>query len=670
MQNYVGKQIERYRITERLGMGGMAVVYKAYDTRLERDVALKLIRTGAIPPEQTERLLKRFEREAKSQARFDHKHIVTVFDYGDVDGSPYLVMAFIPGGTLKDRLHDPVDWQQAVRWLIPVAEALSYAHQRGIIHRDVKPANILFDEEDQPILTDFGIAKVLETDEATLTGTGLGVGTPEYMAPEQWQGKTSAASDQYALGVVLYELITGRKPYSADTPAAIILMQATEPLQAPSGLVKGVPDAVEKVLYKTLARNPEDRFENMDAFAKALRGLLATAETEEPVLPKPTTQPKEPPSAVKEAVYSEGVTHNALDATPAEELPLPPTNGKQEKKGLPKWALWAGGGIIGLVLITLAFNLGSKSANTPKADNAQVASIAIEAEVATTAPTETTVPTKTATIIPTPEPTLGIGSTMINKVDGSKLAFIPAGYFTMGITDDQRNYILGLNWCDTYRRYYNNGTNYWTLPECDINDQLFTEAMPAHEVFVNDFWMQVTEVTSTQYRSCIISGSCSGSINNFPETNTPATYVDWFQANEYCNWIGGRLPTEAEWEKAAKGPENNLYTWGGDTFLENHGNLSGTLVEVGSFPSGASPYGIMDMAGNAWEWIADYYSDDYYSGSEDNNPSGPFTGTSRVVRGGYHFGYRDPIFIMVFTRSYRDPERGFSWSGIRCVVDN
>ena len=121
MQNYVGKQIDRYRITERLGVGGMAVVYKAYDTRLDREVAVKIIRTEAIPEEQHERLLKRFEREAKSQARFDHKHIVTVYDYGEVNGTPYLVVAYLPGGTLKDRMTGPVEWRKAVEWLIPVA---------------------------------------------------------------------------------------------------------------------------------------------------------------------------------------------------------------------------------------------------------------------------------------------------------------------------------------------------------------------------------------------------------------------------------------------------------------------------------------------------------------------------------------------------------------------
>jgi eukaryotic-like serine/threonine-protein kinase len=283
MQNYIGQHIDRYRITERLGTGGMAVVYKAYDTRLERDVALKLIRTEAIPPQQYDRLMKRFEREAKAQARFDHKHIVHVYDYGEVQGAPYLVMSYVPGGTLKEKTGQPVDYRQAIQWLLPVADALSYAHQRGVIHRDIKPSNILIDEEGQPVLTDFGIAKILETDEATLTGTGLGVGTPEYMAPEQWQGKAMPATDQYALGVVLYELITGQKPYSADTPAAIILMQATEPLRAPSQLVVGIPEGLEKVLYKALARNPQDRYEDMAAFQGALGAVLDESEALEPV---------------------------------------------------------------------------------------------------------------------------------------------------------------------------------------------------------------------------------------------------------------------------------------------------------------------------------------------------------------------------------------------------
>ncbi len=633
MQNYVGQQIDRYRIIERLGMGGMAVVYKAYDTRLERDVALKLIRTEAIPPEQYERLMKRFEREAKAQARFKHPHIVAVHDYGEVDNSPYLVMDFISGGTLKDRLHGPVDWRQAVRWLIPVAEALAYAHQRGIVHRDVKPANILFDAEGQPILTDFGIAKVLETDEATLTGTGLGVGTPEYMAPEQWQGKTSPATDQYALGVVLYELITGKKPYQADTPAAVAILQATEPLQAPSKLVGGIPEAVEKALYKALAREPHDRYENMEEFALALRGLLAEADTAEPNLSHKERRKPEPAPASQASDASESVTQDALDATPVEELG-PAIQGKW---GLPKWALWADIGIIGLVIISLAMGIGGNLVNLGKGVEGPLAMLATETATATVAPTETktAVPTKTATIAPTPEPTLGIGSTMINARDGAEMVYVPAGEFLMGSEDA---------------------------------DAVSDEA-PEHTVYLDAYWIYKNEVTNAQYRQCIEDGVCSGNLSSYPETDYPAVYMDWYEANEYCTWAGGRLPTEAEWEKAARGTDGRTYPWGEESptcILAQFCDCSGETVPVGSFLGGASPYGALDMAGNVWEWVADWYDAEYYQNSPSQNPTGPASGTGRVIRGGsWHISGR---YLRVSYRDWLNPDYSSgNRGGFRCL---
>jgi serine/threonine protein kinase len=357
MQNYVGQQIDRYRITERLGTGGMAVVYKAYDTRLERDVALKLIRTEAIPPEQYERLMKRFEREAKAQARFDHKHIVHVYDYGEVQGSPYLVMSYVPGGTLKEKTGQPVDYRQAIQWLLPVADALAYAHEFGVIHRDIKPSNILFDAKEQPILTDFGIAKVLETDEATLTGTGLGVGTPEYMAPEQWQGKASPATDQYALGVVLYELITGQKPYSAETPAAVAILQATEQLPRPKELVSGIPEIVENVLYKSLTRNAQDRYEDMLAFKQALVGLLMVAETnykDEVLISDQQTYKKlKSPSTINNI----GETFDILGQSSANENDKHNKMEKPKRVYLPKWLVLPGAILLVLILFMGALSV-------------------------------------------------------------------------------------------------------------------------------------------------------------------------------------------------------------------------------------------------------------------------------------------------------------------------
>lgn len=275
MQNYRGKQIDHYLILNPVGLGGMALVYKAYDLQLEQDVALKMIRTDEIPPSQLDRLMKRFEREAKAQSRFTHPNIVPVYDYGKFEGVPYLVLKYLPGGTLKERMDGPFAIEETLRILIPISDAVAYAHSKNVLHRDIKPSNIIFDHEDQPLLADFGIAKVLEANEGTLTGTGLGVGTPEYMAPEQWQGKASEASDQYALGVLLYELLTGIKPFTAETPLAVALKQINDPLIRPTDLVPGIPLDVEHIIIKTMARKPEDRFTSVNELRDRLIVLAA-----------------------------------------------------------------------------------------------------------------------------------------------------------------------------------------------------------------------------------------------------------------------------------------------------------------------------------------------------------------------------------------------------------
>ena len=275
MANLIGQSIGRYHILEQLGEGGMATVYKAFDTRLERDVAVKVIRRAAFPPEQLDHILKRFEREAKALAKLSHPNIVGIIDYGEYEGSPYLVMEFLPSGTLTQYLGKPVPWPEAARLLLPVARALQFAHGKGIVHRDIKPANILITDSGEPMLSDFGIAKILESEETTnLTGTGFGVGTPAYMAPEQWTGKVVPQSDIYSLGVVLYEMVTGRKPYVADTPSAIMLKQATEPLPRPKTFAPDLPESVEKVLLKALARKTEDRYRDMADFVDGLENVL------------------------------------------------------------------------------------------------------------------------------------------------------------------------------------------------------------------------------------------------------------------------------------------------------------------------------------------------------------------------------------------------------------
>ena len=270
MMNIIGKSIDRYHILEQLGEGGMAIVYKAYDTRLEAEVAVKVIRTENLAPNILESALIRFEREAKALARLTHANIVKVLDYGKYEDKPWLVMPYLPGGTLKQKLHGkPMDYQQAAALLIPIAHALAYAHEQGMVHRDVKPSNILITQSGDPMLTDFGIAKIIGSEVTLdLTGTSVTIGTPEYMAPEQATSKNvDHRADIYALGVVLFEMLTGRKPYQADTPMAILFKHVSEPLPRPRDFAPKMPEAAERVLIKALAKKPDDRYQDMGDFA-------------------------------------------------------------------------------------------------------------------------------------------------------------------------------------------------------------------------------------------------------------------------------------------------------------------------------------------------------------------------------------------------------------------
>lgn len=364
--NLIGQSFGRYHILEQLGEGGMATVYRAYDTRLDADVAVKVIRRSAFAPDQLEQVLKRFEREAKSLAKLSHANIVGVIDYGEYEGAPYLVMEYLPGGTLKLKLGQPMSCREAARILLPIARALDFAHRKGMAHRDVKPSNILITADGDPMLTDFGIAKILEAQEgATLTGTGVGIGTPEYMAPEQWTGQAGPSSDIYSLGVVFYEMLTGRKPYEADTPAAVLLKQASDPLPNPRNYVPDLPYQAEHVLLRALAKKTEDRFASMGEFAASLEALASepTVSAIKPTAEVAVLLEQEKASDLKTIAGIEEKelaqkTVIAAQAASAEETkkgakkPKPAAAEKTTGKSRRGW-LWAVGGLvlIGLVAV-------------------------------------------------------------------------------------------------------------------------------------------------------------------------------------------------------------------------------------------------------------------------------------------------------------------------------
>ena len=269
------KTIGRYIIEREIGRGGMAVVYQAHDPHLDRSVAIKLIRKGAFTGDQLETLPERFRREARALAKLDHPNIVKVLDYGEFEGSTYLVMEYLEGITLKE-VKKPLRVEMAVRLLRPIGEALEYVHDHGILHRDVKPSNIMITATKKVMLTDFGIAKWLEdrSDQFTLTGTGIGIGTPEYMAPEQGLGKKiDARADMYALTVVFYELISGRKPFSGETPLEVLTKQVSDPIPDPRTIIPELNESVKKFLDRAMAKKPEDRYPTMMDYLRDLDGL-------------------------------------------------------------------------------------------------------------------------------------------------------------------------------------------------------------------------------------------------------------------------------------------------------------------------------------------------------------------------------------------------------------
>lgn len=269
MEDLTGKQLGPYQIVTPLGEGGMAAVYKAYQAAMERYVALKILpRHFADDPQ----FVARFEREAKLVAQLQHPHILPVFDYGQAEGYTYIVMPFVQGGTLTASLTgQPLPLSRIRQVISQVGDALDYAHARGMIHRDVKPSNVLIDERGNCLLTDFGLARIVEGS-TDLTTSGTVMGTPAYMSPEQGSGKkVGPRSDVYSLGIILYEMATGRVPFTAETPVAVIIKHIQDPLPPARSLNPALPEGVERVILKALSKSPEDRFRSAGELVSAIQ---------------------------------------------------------------------------------------------------------------------------------------------------------------------------------------------------------------------------------------------------------------------------------------------------------------------------------------------------------------------------------------------------------------
>ena len=274
LNSLVGKSLGQFRIVERIGAGGMAMVFKAYQSTLDRYVAVKVLPAyHARDPV----FVKRFEQEARSVAKLAHPNIVQIHDFGSEGDITYIVMEYVDGGTLKDRLKQALPVAEAADFIIQAAQGLECAHRNGLVHRDVKPANMLLRKDGHLLLSDFGIAKILEG--ATgLTRVGAGIGTPQYMSPEQSMGQAvDRRSDIYSLGIVFFHCLTGRVPFQADSPITVTVKQVSEPLPVDRLAAAGVPVPIIQVVQQMTAKAPSDRYQSADATIDGLSNALTSS---------------------------------------------------------------------------------------------------------------------------------------------------------------------------------------------------------------------------------------------------------------------------------------------------------------------------------------------------------------------------------------------------------
>ncbi len=448
-RSLIGQTIGKYQVVENLGRGGMAEVYKAYQETLDRYVAIKVMHSFLADEKG---FLGRFQREARAMAALNHPNIVGVYDFDVFEGMYYIVMEFVSGGTLKDRIEnlagegESLPLGAATRVVLEVADALAYAHARGMVHRDIKPGNIMLTEDGRAVLTDFGIAKILSG--PTFTATGAMVGTPAYMSPEQGLGKPGdERSDLYALGVLYYQMATGRLPYDADTPLAVILKHVNEPIPTPTDLNDDIPDAIQGAITKAMAKEPEERYQSANELIKELQEAAATSDLDlaSAVLISTVERSTPPPlpSGVVEATRMGpaaatvmGSSPGAADATrlaPAQDPVMtevaapappaavaPPAEEKSSRRGVILIGLFLLIAAIAAGAFFLLGGLGGDEEPTP---------------LAVVAATETPSPEPSATLTVEPEDTVDVGATAVAAIAATLTAeptktVLPSATFT------------------------------------------------------------------------------------------------------------------------------------------------------------------------------------------------------------------------------------------------
>ncbi|MEA3341830.1 MAG: serine/threonine-protein kinase, partial [Chloroflexota bacterium] len=384
----IGKTLGKYRVIGHLGTGGMSEVYKAYQPGLDRYVAIKVLHTFLATEKD---FLTRFQREAKFAAMLRHPNIVRVHDFDTENNAYYMVMEFVEGPSLKTRLQEIakqgqlLPLEEVVRIVSAVANALDYAHSRGTVHRDIKPANIMFTHDEEVILMDFGIAKMVDV--VGLTASGAMVGTPAYMAPEQGMGQAGdERADIYSLGVVLYQLATGRLPFDAETPMGVVLKHINEPLPPPTTVAPNLSPGIEAVIEHALTKSPEDRYQTAKELAADLKRAMAGQPVEQ-ITPEPATTSGAFATSVAARAPGQAKRWERATLPSAPAYPTPTDYSDRPKR---RWGAWLAA-LLALILI----GGGGALYATGRADPLLIALASLVPPVATSTSDAKVTPTST-----------------------------------------------------------------------------------------------------------------------------------------------------------------------------------------------------------------------------------------------------------------------------------
>jgi formylglycine-generating enzyme required for sulfatase activity/predicted Ser/Thr protein kinase len=668
------EKIGKYIIQGEIGKGGMGVVYRGLDPYIGRTLAIKTIRLDILGQDGGRQdALKRFLREAQAAGNLSHPNIVTIFDVGEHEGMIYIAMEYIAGCSLETLLQQGrvFTLEEITRLFAQIASALDYAHGQGIVHRDIKPANILVGRDLKVSLVDFGIAR---TAASTMTQTGMLMGTPRYMSPEQIAGKrVDSRSDVFSLGAILYELLTRHNPFDGESITTVIYKIMHAELPPLSDFNKRLPPGMETVVRRALARDPDCRYRTCGELLADLQACHA-ARDEEPL---------------REGGRGPEQTRRL---EPAEKTVFAEPGRKRTRLFLPLAALLM---VLAAAAVFLLLSGRRDVVPAPSGEEALRPYAVAQEDAAATdqkLPVESTPimdqeagkpPTGAAMEKPLPATAVAPAGSTVEKPPPAT-AVAPAGAAMEPPPPAIRTSpsTPALNRQGYEEQVFFNDTVMVRIPEGyftvgsrkgDGND----DEHPAHRVFISDFWLGKTEVTFAQFDAfCSETGRPLPADEGWGRGNRPVINVTWKDADGYCLWLARktgrrfRLPSEAEWEKAAR----ERYPWGANLPSADHANMKGDddgfafTAPAGSFPAGSSPYGILDMAGNVWEWTADWYAPKYYRQSPQRDPLGPVSGTTRSVRGGSWSDGSD--LIRSANRSDERPDRRLNKLGFRLAMDS